>query len=98
MAVVAICGCGDLIRRPRRGGKRDGEGRPGWPGADVDVALVCVDDASDDGESEPRTGVCACGGGAVEAFEDVGEVISVDAGSVIGDGYVPVLHGYPHRL
>jgi hypothetical protein len=38
---------------------------------------------SNDGEAESGAGHCACGFGAVEAVEEVGEVGGIDAGAVV---------------
>src|SRR5947199_10247936 len=66
-------------------------GRPvAGSGREGEAATGAVDRATNDGEPESRTGHgarCRC---PVEAVEDAGEVLPVDAGAVVPDGDRPV--------
>src|SRR4051794_35062393 len=64
------------------GGGGEGEGKLGSAGGGVggaDGAAVLFGDLADDREAEAGAGAAAGGGAAVEAVEEVGEVLGVDA-------------------
>ena len=67
------------------------------PGSHRHGAVVGLRDAADDGQPEPCAWHASRGGGPVEAFEDVREILIGDARAVVGDRYLAVLDDHAHR-
>src|SRR4051812_42691213 len=88
--IVPLASCGDLLGLGDSGRARQGDDHAApvrLARFGMDVAAVQVDDPAGDREAEsgPAVRRCARGVGAVEAFEDAGDVVGGDARALVDD-------------